>query len=73
MSQRTRVVKVTDDGRVTFWMPDMIGRYLIVEEQEGQIVLSPYDLRWQRAGSSIAKVGAQLHFVPCEADLPPAA
>ena len=64
MSQRTRVVKVTDDGRITFWMPDMVGRYLIVEENEGQIVLSPYDLRWQCMGSSIAKVGSELHFVP---------
>lgn len=64
VSDITRVIKIGDDGKVTFSMPDMVGRYLLVEEREGQIVLSPYDLRWQSPCSSIAKVGTRLHFVP---------
>ena len=64
MSEQVRVIKIGDDGKITFSMPDMVGRYLVVEETEGQIVLSPYDLRWQSTSASIAKVGNQLHFVP---------
>ena len=64
MSEQVRVIKIGDDGKITFSMPDRVGRYLVVEETEGQNVLSPYDLRWQSNSAPIAKVGKQPHFVP---------
>lgn len=63
MFTRTRVVKIGDDGSVTFSMPDMVGKYLVVEERDGQIILNPYDLRWSDPGSSIAKLGGKLTYV----------
>jgi hypothetical protein len=59
-----RVVKIGQEGTLTFSMPDLVGQYLVVEEEDGRIILSPYDLRWQPPASSIAKFGQKLHFVP---------
>ena len=63
MEPQLRVVKIGEDGSVTFRMPDMVGQYLVIEQQEGQIVLSPYDLRWETPVHSIAKIGQRLHCV----------
>lgn len=73
MSIPTRVVKIGEDGSITFSMPDMVGQYLVVEECDGHIILSPYDLRWQTPTSSIAKLGTQLHYVRSENDSIPEA
>lgn len=73
MSEQVRVIKIGEDGKITFSMPDMVGRYLVVEETEGQIVMSPYDLRWHSTSASIAKVGNRLHFVPGREDSYPLA
>lgn len=63
MPEPTRVVQIGDDGKVTLSMPDLVGRYLIVEQRDGHIILSPYDLRWQAGSASIAKLGSRLHVV----------
>jgi hypothetical protein len=73
MSVPTRVVKIGEDGSITFSMPDMVGQYLVVEERDGHIILSPYDLRWHSPTSSIAKLGAQLHYVRSESESLPEA
>lgn len=59
-----RVVQIGADGAVTLSMPGMADQYLVIEEQDGQIILKPFDLRWQKASASIARVGAAFHFVP---------
>lgn len=63
MEKRIRVFKIGDEGSITISMPDMVGRYLLVEELDGQVIISPYDLRWQSEGASIAKFGANMHYV----------
>ncbi len=68
MSERTRVIKIGNDAKVTLSFPGMTGRYLVVEEAEGQIVISPFDLRWYSMGDSIAKLGDNLHFVASDDD-----
>lgn len=73
MTVPTRVVKIGEDGSITFSMPDMVGQYLVVEERDGHIILSPYDLRWQSPCSSIAKLGERLHYVRSDSDLLPEA
>ena len=60
----SRVVRIGADGAVTLSLPGMADQYLVIEEQEGQITLKPFDLRWQKASSSIARVGSEFHFVP---------
>lgn len=59
-----RVVKIGEDGMITFSMPELTGQYLVIEENDGQITLSPFDLRWHSDSSSIAKVGKGYHYVP---------
>ena len=63
MAEQIRVFKIGDDGRIVFSMPDMIGRYVVIEQRDGQIIISPYDLRTEAPYASIAKLGSRLHFV----------
>lgn len=63
-----RVVRIGRDGAVTLSMPAMAGQYLLIEEEEGRVILKPFDLRWQEASASIARVGAEFHFVPSSDD-----
>ena len=71
---RVRVVRIGEDGRITFSMPEMVGQYVLIEEKEGHILLSPFDLRSDLLyNSSIAKLGSQLHFVPASSDALPEA
>lgn len=71
---RVRVVRIGEDGRITFSMPEMVGQYVLIEEKEGHILLSPFDLRSDMLyNSSIAKLGSQLHFVPADSDALPEA
>ena len=70
MPNRTKVVKIAADGLVTLSLSDMAGQYLIVEEGDGQIILSPYDLRWSPPASSIARHGASFYFVSGEGETP---
>lgn len=69
----TRVIRIGEDGAVTLSMPEMGGQYLVIEEEEGRIVLRPYDLRWQGASSAIAKIGPRLHYVRTSTDRLPEA
>lgn len=63
MVEPTRVVKLGEDGKITFSLPGLADQYLLIEESEGQIVISPYDLRWQSPMSSILKLNGKLHYV----------
>jgi hypothetical protein len=71
--QKTRVIKIREDGAVTLSMPGMAGQYLVIEQEEGTLVLKPYDLRWEGRSSTIAKVGPQLHHLPLAQDQMPEA
>lgn len=64
MGSQTKVIKIGDDGLITFSLPELTGRYLVIQENEGQIILSPFDLRWQSSSSSILKSDARLHYIP---------
>lgn len=59
-----KVIKIADDGAVTLSMPEVAGKYLVIEQEEGRIVLMPYDLRWHTPGGTIARIGSQLHVGP---------
>ena len=69
----SEVLKIGEEGTVTFSMPDLVGQYLVVEEIDGQIILSPFDLRWNTPSCSIAKFGKKLHYVPSSNDSIPEA
>jgi hypothetical protein len=70
---KSRVVKIGEDGTVTLSLPGMAGQYLVIEQEEGRLVLRPYDLRWEGAVSTIAKVGVRLHHLPLGQDRLPEA
>lgn len=58
------VIRIAADGVLTLSMPEVAGQYLVIEREEGRIILKPYDLRWTTPDSSLTKVGARLHVGP---------
>jgi hypothetical protein len=73
LPQKTRVIQIGDDGAITLSMPGLAGQYLVIEQDEGTLVLKPFDLRWEAKPSTIAKVGARLHHLPLGQDQMPEA
>jgi hypothetical protein len=71
--EKTRVIKIGEDGAITLSMPGMAGQYLVIEQAEGTLVLKPFDLRWEGRASTIAKVGPRLHHFPLAQDRMPEA
>lgn len=63
MNPTTHVIQIGVDGRIVIHMPEMAGQYMLVQQGDGRLILSPYDLRSQAPGRSIAKIGSRLHVI----------
>lgn len=44
MRDQMHLVKIGEHGTLTLAMPDMAGRYLVVEKRDGRLIISPFDL-----------------------------
>lgn len=53
----THLVKVNAQGLLTLSLPDMVGRYLLIEQRDGQLVLSPFGVDTETATGAIAHCG----------------
>ena len=49
------LVKIDKEGLLTLAIPEMAGRYLIVEQREGHLTISPFDVDWQAGPGVIAR------------------
>ena len=53
------LVKVNEQGVLTIELPQMAGRYIVVEQTDGRLVISPFDLAGDSRPSAIARQGSQ--------------
>ncbi len=49
------LIKLGDQGLLTIILPEMAGRYIVVEQRDGRVVISPMDLESIPHGAAIAQ------------------
>jgi hypothetical protein len=49
------LVQIGKEGLLTLSIPEMAGRYLIVEQRDGHLTISPFDVDWESGGGVIAR------------------
>ena len=54
---KTFLIQVGDDGLLTISMPEMIGRPVLVEQRDGRLIISPFDVETQCGDGAIARHG----------------
>ncbi|MCL5270670.1 MAG: hypothetical protein M1457_09015 [bacterium] len=55
----TYLVKIGQQGLLTIAIPGMSGRYMVVEQRDGCLVISPFDLEGGSLTSAVAREGAE--------------
>jgi hypothetical protein len=50
----THLVKLGDQGLLTIALPEMTGRYVVIEQREGRVTISPMDLEGTHSSAAIA-------------------
>ena len=55
----TYLVKVNAQGLLTIEMPQMVGKYLVIEQNEEHLTITPLDLAQTPQCATIAKRGKQ--------------
>jgi hypothetical protein len=55
----TYLVKINDQGLLTIEMPQMIGKYLVIEQNEEKLTITPLDLERDPQTLTIARRGQQ--------------
>lgn len=70
----SHLVKLGDTGVLTLALPGMMGRYVVVEQRDGCVVISPFDLESAPPPAMIARCSghATLIGTPAAADVPQA-
>jgi hypothetical protein len=68
----THLVKLGDQGLLTIALPEMAGRYLVVEQRAGRVVISPMDLEASPYGASIAQHAGGTTLLVTAANVPTA-
>lgn len=65
------LVKVNEQGMLTIEMPQMVGKYLVIEQNEEKLTITPLDLAGEtkrpmiaRRGQQWTMLGAQSHDMP---------
>ena len=58
-SNSTYLVKVNEQGLLTIEMPQMVGKYLVIEQNEENLTITPLDLARETKCATIAKRGQQ--------------
>ena len=65
------LVKIGDQGVLTIEMPQMAGKYMVVEQTETQLVITPFDLATETKTGAIARKDCQWTLLGTEAkDIP---
>ena len=41
------LVRIGENGFLTLSIPEMKGRYLVVEQRDGRLIIAPFDADWQ--------------------------
>jgi hypothetical protein len=69
----TYLVKINDQGLLTIEMPQMVGKYLVIEQNEEKLTITPLDLEREPQCLTIARRGQQWTMLGTVAqDLPSA-
>lgn len=53
------LVKINDRGLLTIEMPQMVGKYLLIEQNEEKLTITPLDLEREPQCPTLAKRGQQ--------------
>lgn len=69
----TYLVKVNDQGMLTIEMPQMAGKYILVEQHGGQLVITPFDLTTDPKTGAIAQMGREFTLLGTQAKEVPVA
>ena len=69
-SNRTHIVKIGKLGSLTLCLPEMEGRYMLIEQNEGHLTLRPVDLELNgthtAAGIAQHETAGQCVFLPAQ-------
>lgn len=49
----THLVKLGEQGLLTISLPEMTGRYVVIEQRDGHVVISPMDLEAAECASAM--------------------
>jgi len=55
----TYLVKVNERGLLTIEMPQMVGKYLLIEQNDDKLTITPLDLERDAKCSTLARHGQQ--------------
>lgn len=59
MSNSVFLVKIGDQGLLTIEVPQMVGKYMVVEQTEDKLIITPFDLAGTPKTGAIARKGRQ--------------